>query len=166
MMIDVELTKFEVRLCTVAGRERYINALENARNGGKGASRIFDGPHLHIRGCLGEYATSIGVNLYWRPAVGLIHQKDVGGLVQCRCVNNERNGLCIKPRDPDADPFVLVEQLDELNYRLVGWRFAQDVKAGYPLREDRGDPAHFCERQLDDMGLLLEWITARRRKPN
>jgi hypothetical protein len=161
MTIGVGLTEHESRICTWTGKQRYADAIAHNRNGGLGPGN--DGSERHIRGAHGEYAASIALNLYWRPSIGLIGEKDVGALVQTRCIDDPRLSLVVKPKDPDADPFVLVLQLSPFEYRLLGWRFAGDVKAGYPLRTDRGDPAHYCPSdELDDMAALLEWIATRR----
>jgi hypothetical protein len=162
MMIDVLLTKHESRICTWTGKQRDADAHAHNRDPGLGPGN--DGPECHIRGAHGEFATSIGCNLYWRPSIGLIHEKDVGGKIQTRCIDNPTYSLVVKPKDPDADPFVLVLQLSQLRYRLLGWRFGYEVKRDYPLRTDRRDPAHYCPQgDLYDMDLLLEWIATRRR---
>jgi hypothetical protein len=161
-MIDVGLTEHESRICIWTGKQRFADAQAHDRDCGLGPSAT-GGPEFHIRGAHGEYAASIALNLYWRPSIGLIGEKDVGALVQTRCIDDPRLSLVVKPKDPDADPFVLVLQLSPLKYQLLGWRFARDVKAGYPLRPDRGDPAHYCPSdELDDMAPLLEWIATRR----
>jgi hypothetical protein len=158
VILDVELTAHESRILTWTGKQRYADACARNRDCGLGASAN-GGDEFHVRGAHAEYAASIALNLYWRPSVGLIHEKDVGGLVQTRSVTNPTFGLIVKPKDSDADPFVLVLQRSRLAYRMIGWLFAADVKTRYPLRTDRGDPAHFAPaRELNDMDTLTDWI--------
>jgi hypothetical protein len=164
MMPDVNLTENESRMCTWVGKMRHANAVEYARECGRGASATTtNGPELHILGAHAEYAASIALNLYWRPNVGLLKEKDVGGLVQVRSTRSSHYALTIKPKDHDADPFVLALQLSLQKYRMRGWLFAGDVKARFPLRADRGDPAHHAEAaDLADMEGLLRWIEEKR----
>jgi hypothetical protein len=159
-MKNVELTKYESRFLTWLGKQRYANACERDRDPGLGPSAD-GGDAWHIRGCHAEYAASIGLNLYWRPHIGLTKQIDVGGLIEVRSIDQEWKSLIVKPDARDV-PFVLVHNFAELSYRLLGWRFASDVKRGYRLRLDRGDPAHFCpSRELDGIETLLDWIKNR-----
>ena len=156
--MDVELTEHESRICAWVGKQRYADAVAHHREAGLGASANA-GNEFHIRGAHAEFAASIFLNLYWRPCIGQLDQKDVGGLVQTRSVDNPTFSLCIKPKDADADPFVLVLQLSPLVYRMQGWLFAGDVKKRFPLRTDRGDPAHFGPLgELESMESLLGWV--------
>jgi hypothetical protein len=158
LKIDVELTEHESRICTWVGKQRYAYGRSTNRGRGLGASANAD-ERYDVRGAHAEFAASIALNLYWRPNIGRLDRKDVGGLVETRSVDNPSFSLCIKPKDDDDDPFVLVLQLSPLCYRLQGWRFAGDVKRRYPLRTDRGDPAHFAILgELDGMETLLDWI--------
>jgi hypothetical protein len=160
----VHLTEHESRILTWTGKMRFANARANNRDAGLGsASAIDDSPEFHICGAHAEFAASIALNLYWRPCIGLIHEKDVGGKVETRSIKNRGFSLLIKPRDKDADPFVLVLQLAPLDYQLLGWRFAGDVKRDFPLRTDRGSPSHGCPPdKLDPMATLVEWLATRR----
>jgi hypothetical protein len=161
--IDVLLTEAESRIATWTGKQRRADAIANERDCGLGASSLVDDAGFHIRGAHAEYATSIALNLFWRPTIGLIHEKDVGGLVQVRSIDDPRFSLVVKPKDCDEDPFVLVLQLSRLEYRLLGWLFADQVKRDYPLRFDRGDPGHYApNNQLNDMASLLDWIASAR----
>lgn len=161
--IDVELTPAEGRILTWVGRQRFENARALERNFGLNPGKVGGGADYDIRGAHGEYAMSVGVNLFWRPTIGSIADKDVGGILQARCIANPKYDLRIKPKDLDDDPFVLVLQLSPLKYRLLGWMFAGEVKRNYPLRTDRGDPMH-CAPQgdLHDMPSLMDWIARAR----
>jgi hypothetical protein len=128
--IDVRLTDAEVRICTWVGRQRFANAMEHARDNGKGPSLRDRTPALHIQGAMGEFAAAIALNMSWRPTVGQINQPDVGGFVQVRSTYYRDGHLIIKPKD--TGPFVLVIYLGEM-IRVCGWYEAAIAKREFAL---------------------------------
>lgn len=144
-MIDVaQLTEWESQICTWVGKQRFTNAKKNARDPGDGPPH--DNPEMDIRGAHCEFAASIMLNLYWRPTIGRLRDRDVGGLVEVRSTILEKGKLIVKPADDDDAPFVLiVADMLALRFRFGGWLFARQAKA-YPLCRDFGDPAHFVEQ--------------------
>ena len=153
---DVELTAAESRICTWVGRQRFHSARALERDFGLNPH---DDDGYDIRGAHGEYASAIALNLYWRPSIGRLRDKDVGGLVETRSIDADHLSLVVKPKDLDADPFVLVLCRPLTRCRLLGWLFAREVKARFPLRTDRGDPAHYAPiSALNDMASLVVWL--------
>lgn len=141
---EVTLSHWESRMCTFVGKQRYANACRLERDPGQGPPH--DDDAMDIRGAHCEFAASIMLNLYWRPSIGEIKNRDVGGLVEVRSTVLETGRLIVKPKDHDDAPFVLiVADMEALRFRFGGWLFARNAKA-YPLVRDFGDPAHFIEQ--------------------
>lgn len=138
------LTSWESRMCTWVGKQRFANAKRLDRDPGLGPSTLSD--EHHIRGAHCEFAASIMTNLYWRPSIGELKSRDIGGLVEVRSTVRETGRLIVKPSDPDHAPFALiVADMQALQFRFAGWLFAREAKA-WPLLTDHGDPAHFVEQ--------------------
>src|SRR5262249_8964934 len=148
---------------TWIGRRRYENAINNNRDAGAGPSRDDHSPANHIRGIKCEFAASVILNLSWRPHVGDIKQRDVGGLIEARSTVLPNGRLIVKPNESDDAPFVLVRQHeDDERYRLLGWVFGWEAKL-YELLTCFGDPAHFVpQRDLRFVDELRRWIGVRR----
>jgi hypothetical protein len=159
MVKTVELTSYELRICAWVGKKRYEAAVEAHRNAGQGPSRDDHSPANHIRGAECEFSASILLNLYWRPTIGFIKSKDVGGLIEVRSTVLSYGRLIVKP-DGDG-PFVLVIKENDSTFHWGGWMHAEAAKK-FPLTTDKGDPAHFVpQRYLSDMPSLLGWIRSR-----
>jgi hypothetical protein len=143
---EVTLTTWESRICAWTGEQRFLNAQELDRDPGLGPSQTCENAEFHIRGAHCEFAASIMLNLYWRPNIGEIKKRDVGGLVEVRSTILETGRLIVKPRDvlKSADvPFVLiVADMERLHFRFGGWMLARDAKE-FPLDGHHGDPAHY-----------------------
>jgi hypothetical protein len=138
------LTHWESRICTFVGRQRYANANALERDPGEGPPH--DNDRMDIRGAHCEFAASIMLNLYWRPSIGELKNRDVGGLVEVRSTVLGNGRLIVKPKDDDDAPFALIlADMDTLRFRFGGWMFARDAKA-WPLNSDHGDPAHYVEQ--------------------
>jgi hypothetical protein len=154
----VTLTHWESRICSFVGKQRYANACELDRDPGEGPSAKCEDASFHIRGAHCEFAASIMLNLYWRPMIGEIKSRDVGGLVEVRSTILETGRLIVKPDDHDDAPFVLImANMDALSFRFGGWLFARNAKA-YPLCRDFGDPAHFIEQSNLWARVDLMWV--------
>lgn len=134
----VQLTEAERRIAKWVGEQRYDYALRTGRNPGNGPSRHNGGPHFHIRGACSEFAASIMLNLYWRPAIGQLDQRDVGGIVEVRSTELPHGRLLIKPGD--TGPHMLVVQINEHEYQSPGWLNAEDAQL-LPLVQF-GDAVH------------------------
>lgn len=163
-MNEVTLTAWESRICTWVGKQRFANARELDREPGEGPPHIF--PEMDVRGAHCEFAASIMLNLYWRPTIGEIKGRDVGGLVEVRSTVLEMGRLIVKPKDvvKSADvPFALVvADMDALKFRFGGWMFARDAKA-WPLNPDFGDPAHYVDQdELNGRDILMAWLEGKR----
>lgn len=149
----VRLTEAERRICVWVGEQRYRHASGNARDPGAGPSRERRGPHFDVRGACCEYAASLMLNLSWRPTVGQIDQRDVGGIVDVRSTDLANGRLIIKP--DGTGPYMLVVQVDDYEYWSPGWIDAGEAKTRYPLLTSHGDPAHFVPqndlRSIDEL---------------
>jgi hypothetical protein len=147
MMDSVTLTDHEHQMVLWVGKQRHRSAMEYRRNAGQGpSSRQPNNPSFHIRGAAGEYACSLMLNLYWRPSVGLIHERDVGGLVEVRTCTDPNHRLIIKPKAKDAHPYALVEHAEGMRFVFRGWIIARDAKERFPLTTSEGhDPAHYVD---------------------
>ena len=145
-MDEVTLTSWESRICTWVGRQRYANASALDRDPGLGPSQMCEDAEFHVRGAHCEFAASIMLNLYWRPNIGEIKKRDVGGLVEVRSTVIQWGRLIVKPRDDSAAPFALVvADVPLLRFRFGGWMFASNAKE-FPLDSTHGDPAHYVEQ--------------------
>lgn len=160
------LTAEEERICTWVGRMRFRAARKANRNPGRGPSP--EGDHHNIRGAKCEYALSLIVNLYWRPNIGNIHGRDVGGLLETRTADLRRGRLIIKPRDIEkgaAVPYCLISCLPGEPYRLLGWRLANEAKDLGQWLTEFGDPAFYiAQSDLRTPASLLEWIAQHRHR--
>lgn len=153
MTIRVMLTEYEMQMCEAVGRARNASAEALGRDPGLGPTSAAS----HVRGAQCEFACSVGLNLFWRPQVGNIRSKDVGGLVQVRSTVLPTGRLIVKPADNDNDPFVLVRQ-DGRAHTLLGWLDARNAKR-LTLVRDHGDPAHFVGQELlRDVHQLKRWL--------
>lgn len=152
----VTLSSHELRICAWVGKMRRRAAIGNNRDPGLGPSSIDrENADNDIRGAEAELATSIGLNLYWRPTIGSIRDRDVGGLVESRSTVLASGRLIIKPRDNDTSPFVLVHKVSEHVFRLIGWYYARDAKST-ELKSYGKDPAHYIEQsKLHDLDELI-----------
>lgn len=159
MSEEVTLTTWESRICTWTGKQRFLNAQELDRDPGQGPSQTCEDAEFHIRGAHCEFAASLMLDLSWRPNVGEIKKRDVGGLVEVRSTVLKSGRLIVKPKDDDDAPFVLiVANTASLKFRFGGWMFARDAKA-WPLNGEHGDPAHYVEQKfLSNYDSLREWV--------
>ena len=157
MSDQVTLTSWESRICTWVGRQRFANANDLDRDPGLGPPHTTD--ERDIRGAHCEFAASIMLNLYWRPSIGELNNRDVGGLVEVRSTVLPWGRLIVKPDDDDDAPFALVvADMKALQFRFGGWMFARDAKL-YPLCPDHGDPAHYVDQDvLADRVSLVAWL--------
>lgn len=157
----IQLTEAEERICAWVGQQRYAHALATRRAAGLGPSAAWDGPALHIRGAKTEFAASVILNLSWRPTIGSIRDRDIGGLIEVRSTDLPHGRLIVKPQKPDDDdgavPYVLTLISGNV-FRLCGWMFA-GVARRWPLLTGFGDPAHFVPQgALYLNAALREWI--------
>jgi hypothetical protein len=156
------LTKWESRICTRVGQERFAFATRMRCDPGLGPSPTSD--KFHIRGAHCEYAASLILNLSWRPAIGELNNCDVGGVVEVRSTDIPHGRLIVKPADQDGAPYVLIVCLPGQPYLLAGWTFGREAKT-FQLNTAHGDPAHFVPQgALRDNNELVAWLAHQRLK--
>lgn len=159
----VALTDAEIRICEWVGKMRDQNARSRHRNPGAGPSATTMDASNHIRGAKCEFAASVLLNLYWRPAVGEIDQPDVGGFVEVRSTELPNGRLIVKPDDNDSSPFVLMIQVSPTTFKFGGWTHAWAAKK-HPLLTQHGDPAHFVPQgSLLHIDTLMQIVASRPR---
>ena len=153
MPARITLTPFELELTQRVGEARYEHATQSKRDPGLGPSKDRNGPEKDIRGARCEFAASVYLNLYWRPTIGNIGSKDVGGIVEVRSTVLVDGRLIIKPKDCETDvPFLLVYESAVGSYWMCGWAMSQAARHT-PLRY-HGDPAHYLDQ--DTLRSVLE----------
>jgi len=154
--IIVVLTEYEMRWCENVGIDRDNSVVENGQKAGLGPNPPGD-PRGHIRGAQCEFACSLGLNLFWRPNVGVLGAIDVGELAEAKSTVLPNGRMVVKPKDiarhPWDMPFVLVRQIG-LTHTLLGWLEAEAIGRA-PIDPRYGDPAHWIEqRQLHNIYTL------------
>lgn len=155
---QVVLTKAEVRMLEWVGKQRYASAVSRDRDPGDGPSRDDHSATNHIRGAKCEFAGSLILNLSWRPTIGEVRERDIGGLVDTRSTDLADGRLIIKPKDKDFVPFMLM-LIEGDEFVALGWMFAGEAKQRFPLLTKFGDPAHFADQSaLLPIEMLSEWI--------
>ena len=160
MLMRVALTEPEGRICTWVGNQRAAFRIAHGLNNGAGRRALEE---REILGAHGEYATSIGVNLYWRPTIGDRRGVDVGGLVEVRATDLVNGRLVVKPDDKDY-PFVLaIGDTRRRMFDIVGWMDAAQAKANYPLTQGQFDPCHYVPQ--DDLRPMEELLVLIHRAP-
>lgn len=153
VMENVTLAREELRICAWVGKKRYEYATKTNRDPGLGSSATLEGAGNHITGAECELSGSIMVNMYWRPSIGQLDQKDVGGLIEVRSTALANGRLIVKPKDDG--PFVLVIKEGADRFRWGGWIMASNAKK-FPLTTKYGDPAHFVpQEELNNRKSLL-----------
>lgn len=164
----VKLTEAETRIATWVGRQRRSMARLNNRDAGLGPSSTIGNADNDVRGALAEYAASIAFNLFWRPIIDQIDQKDIGGIVDVRTTILPTGRLIIKPADikksPDT-PFVLVDcqSMEKGIFKMCGWRLAKEAPMVSQLDTKHGDPAYFISKNhLHSNESLVDWVSVRR----
>jgi hypothetical protein len=160
------LTEAEIRIGIWVGKQRFANAIALDRDPGKGPSRTKDSPDNSIRGVHCEMAGSFILNLSWRPHVGDIHQRDIGGLVEVRSTVLANGRLIVKPPKPNVNdddvPYGLIKSGEHHRYTLLGWLFAKEARR-FELLTEFGDEAHFAPQSaLRTNESLVEWIRKQR----
>ena len=73
----VQLTEFERRWLGWIGRRRWENAIDYYRDPGAPGKSNAHGPQRHMRGVRCEFAASLILNLYWRPTIGQLNERDI-----------------------------------------------------------------------------------------
>lgn len=165
---EVQLTEAEIRIATWVGKQRYAEVVRNNRDPGKGPSATDATPNNHIRGAMAEYAASMAFNLFWRPVVFRMDQKDVGGIIDVRTTIIPTGRLIIKPNDikkAPHTPFVLVDcqEMDKGKFRMCGWRLSKEAPELTQLDSKHGDSAYYISKdKLHSNESLVDWVSVRR----
>lgn len=161
MMKFVELTPAEKGICTKVGKLRFDYAVERKLDAGLGTSQGNEKPDNSIRGAKAEFAASVMLNLYWRPTIGQLHQKDIGGFIEVRSIINREHRLIVKPDADNPDPYVLVF-IEKAYCEFAGWEYAEVAKQE-PLQDYDVDLAHYLDQQqLRPQSELISVIRERR----
>lgn len=155
--IIVALTEAELRIARWVGEQRYAHAIKHDRDPGEGPSKNVGDASYHIRGATCEMAGSFGLNVNWRPAIGQINQRDIGGAVDVRSTVFDGGRMCVRPADGDDTPMMLVVIETTHKYRLAGWRYARDAKRLPLVATGTGDRIHF----VNQADLWLDWRALR-----
>ena len=127
----VKLTKDELDYAKNIGLSR------NSINRGAGQSDgcVMDSKKIDILGAQAEYAASKALGLPWDGAL-FEHDSwqiwrskghDIGPL-EIRSTTHPRGRLILHDSDKDLSPYVLVRQLSDSEFKLVGWTFARSGK--------------------------------------
>jgi hypothetical protein len=152
----VVLTPYEKRMCAWVGKHRWEHARAAGRDPGLGPTATAVDAYNDIRGAECEYAGSIMLNMYWRPTIGRIDTRDVGGLIEVRSGERINDRMIVKPNAVDEAPYALVLRLGS-GYHFKGWLFAKEAKL-LPLLTEHGDPAHFVpQKDLHNFASLRKW---------
>ena len=140
----VILTEKEQRMLEWVGKQRLHYAkLNNLAPVGTATNN--EDAKDHILGAQCEFATSIALNLFWRPNIGILNAVDVGGAVEVRSTPIRDGRLIIRPKDRQF-PFVLAyRNLPQVE--LLGWQWADWAKKHCPLDGSHGPAAHYVQQK-------------------
>ena len=152
-MVRVELTPTELLMGQTIGTMRQA-ALQLSRNVRYDA---------HIMGARGEIAVAKALNMYWDSSVNSFKSRgDVGDIeVRTTSYAPPRCSLYVTDRDHDDRRFVLVSEIDEATYQLVGWSTGSDVKKHGEFKSlaPNRPPAYWLRHnQLHDMDCMPEYV--------
>lgn len=101
----IRLSWNEAHVAAIAGVNRHMTSLYNARNDQHGARDSWD---LHVQGALGEMVVAKWLGVYWDAAVNTFKRPDLGARVQVRCRSRHDYELIVRRDDADQQLFVLV----------------------------------------------------------
>jgi hypothetical protein len=124
MAIDIELTSAEIMMAAQAGIMRQVENIKKKSQAYYGASTTSDW-QLHIEGCLGEFALSKFLNVWW-GGKGNKRDTDVD-IYDVRTTPLHSNRLILHPDDPDDRVFWLLTGHNG-SYKIQGWIKGRDGK--------------------------------------
>jgi hypothetical protein len=140
MVIDIELTSSEIMMAAQAGIMRQVENIKKNAKPYYGASSALDW-QLHIEGCLGEFALSKFLNVWWGGKGGK-RNPDVD-IYDVRTTSSHNNRLILHPNDPDERIFWLLTGCNG-TYKIQGWIKGIDgKKAKYWIDPKTNRPAFF-----------------------
>lgn len=145
--MEVTLLPHELTICEWVGKQRQKAAEEGNYDKGEGSGGTA-AAHMHGAAC--EWAAAIALNRYWRPTIGRIKERDVGGLYEVRGTTLEHGHLLIKPKNyKDGHcPFILVINKWP-RFRLIGWYHSADAERLIPIEHRLGtDIAHWVKQSM------------------
>jgi hypothetical protein len=152
--VDIRLTKAEIFMAMEVGGLRNACSLWDDR---KDVAGITDaGWNVHIEGAGGEIAAAKSLNRYWAATVNNFDRPDIEPDIQVRTRSKHEYELLIRPKDADAERFVLVTGRLP-NYRIHGWIVGRDAKRDdWVQRHGNRDPAFFVpQSELHSLTELL-----------
>lgn len=126
-MIEIALTRDELRLAAHGACDRQIDALL------KGRRDQFQPPDPwknHILGSLAEAAVAKAYDRWWNPFYEEVSKipADVGKRGQVRAQPRAGGPLIVRKRDKDDHAFMLVEVHLLPTFRIIGWIWGRDAK--------------------------------------
>lgn len=124
MAIDIELTSAEIMMAAQAGIMRQVENIKKKSQAYYGASTTSDW-QLHIEGCLGEFALSKFLNVWW-GGKGDKRGCDVG-VYDVRTRSSHSYDLILHENDPDDRVFWLVTGVNG-SYKVHGWILGKNGK--------------------------------------
>jgi hypothetical protein len=139
MAIDIELTPAEIMMAAQAGIMRQVENIKNKVEQYYGASNANDW-QIHVEGCLGEFALSKFLNIWW-GGKGKKREADVH-IHDVRTTPSHNYSLIIHPSDPDDRIFWLVTGING-SYKVQGWIYAKDGKKNEYWKDPVGGRAAF-----------------------
>lgn len=165
-----QLDDFDLDRAIRGGTARYDNAKRNKRDGGKGPSRKYSGPHFHINGAKGELCLSCLLGVPWDETIGKIDRRDVANIIECRTkmpqnLAGELNVKTMTGRGdnaiptPDGIPYVLMLPITDRKFYARGWMLTDEARTfdevSGPYRDTAWDVP---QEHLHEMETLLEWL--------
>jgi|SRR5271163_4747081 len=142
---------------------RQLAAMEKKLQGTHGSDAVKGAYENHILGAQAEMVVAKALNLFWPPAVGVLNEIDVGGIVQVRARTEHWHDLMVHHEDRDDEPVVLVRVHNAPEFELVGWIYHRDAKRKEFWKDYAGGrPTHFVSggklRDLDELREILQGL--------
>lgn len=124
-VFKVPISRLELEWASYAGilRHHDSESMGRRRSDGTDANEVD-----HALGSVGEFATSLGLEIPWRGP-GSFRGEDLIGGIEVRTRSNFSLDLPLRSKDPDDVPFVLVTATeDPLVWLVIGWILGKDGK--------------------------------------
>lgn len=117
MPIQIKLEPHEAYQAAAIGVSRHVESLRNGNKCGKFSKR--SGFDIHISGAMGELAFCKAMGIYWSGSVNTFKDADVARSIQIRTSSND--ALIVRPKDSKSEVYVLVKQVAEIEFFVIGW---------------------------------------------
>ena len=118
----------------------------------------------HIMGARGEIAVAKALNVYWDSSLNTFKSRGDVVDVEVRTTTREPPVVSLDGTNQDHDDrrFVLVSQVDERTYDLLGWMLGSEAKQRgvYESKAAGRAPAYWLRYdQLHDMDRMPEYVS-------